>query len=79
MRSEVHARREGQRHDFDLEPGYSLSIRGKHRVRLIYSHARPIYPKNAKERPRNTPVNAYSAPFDIPSKEHENSLGVPKS
>ena len=57
---------------FDMQPRYSLPIRGKHRVRIRYSHARPIYPKDAKERSRNTFVNAYSAPFDIPSKEKEN-------
>ena len=59
---------------FDTQPGYSLSIRGKHRVHMIYSHARPGYQKGAKERPRNTFVNAYSAPFDIPSIENPSTL-----
>ena len=63
---------------FDMQPRYSLPIRGKHRVRIIYSHARPIYPQDAKERPRNTFLTAYSAPFDIPSKAKENSSSPPQ-
>jgi len=63
---------------FDMEPGYSLPIRGKHRVRIRYSHTRPIAPKDAKERPRNTFVNAYSAPFEIPPNAEENPLALPQ-
>jgi hypothetical protein len=63
---------------FDMQPGYSLPISGKHRARITYSHARPIYPNDAKERPRNAFVNAYSDPFDIPSKENPSTGPHPK-
>jgi len=62
----------------DMQPGYFLPIRGKHRISIRYSHTRPIDPKDAKERPRNRFANAYSAPFEIPPKAEENPSVLPQ-
>jgi len=58
--------------EYDLQPGYFVPIRGKHRIRMRYSYTRPIEPRVAKERARNKLVNAYSDPFEIPPKPEEN-------
>jgi hypothetical protein len=58
--------------EFDLQPGYFLPIRGKHRIKIRYSYTKPIEPRVAKERARNNFVTAYSDPFEIPPKPEEN-------
>jgi hypothetical protein len=63
--------------EFDMQPGYFLPILGNHRIGIRYSHTRPIDPKNAKERPRNKFVKAYSAPFEIPPKTEESLSALP--